>query len=73
MKTRWFVHWGWIYRPVSVSGWILTIIVMALIAWVFVVVNRQSHSFSDTLIGVFPWAWIFLASLGWIASKTSVE
>jgi len=72
MSGHWFKKWGWIYRPVNIIGWLLTFFTIFLIAWVFMVVDRNSHSASDTLIGVFPWAWIFLATLNWIASKTSV-
>jgi hypothetical protein len=70
MRQLWFKKWGWIYRPTGLVGWILCALVLAAIVWVFVVVDRNSHSASDTLIGVFPWAWIAIATLGWIASKT---
>lgn len=73
MKNLWFKKWGWIYRPTNGIGWLLTGICFALIVWVFILVDSGSHSASDTLIGVFPWAWIGLATLGWIASKTSKE
>jgi hypothetical protein len=71
MKLAWFKPWGWIYRPVRIEGWLCVFGCATLIAWVFMVVDRNSHSGSDTLIGTFPWAWIFLATLNWIASKTS--
>ena len=71
MKRLWFKKWGWIYRPTNVVGWMLCVIVLAMIVRVFIVVDMHSHSASDTLIGVFPWALIAIATLGWIASKTS--
>jgi hypothetical protein len=71
MNSKWFKKWGWIHRPSNIIGWILTIITLFLICWVFAAVDRKSHSASDTLIGLFPWAWIFLATLNWVASKTS--
>jgi hypothetical protein len=67
----WFKRWGWIYRPVSAVGWAMTLAALLLIVWTFVVVDRHSHSASDTLIDTFPWAWIFVATLLWVASKTS--
>ena len=67
----WFKKLGWVYRPVSVVGWILTFLLATLIVWVFIVTDRNSHSASDTLIGTFPWAVIFTAILGWVASHTS--
>jgi len=71
MKFVWFKKWGWAHRPASAVGWLLTFFVAFLIVGVFRAVDRHSHSGSDTLIGVFPWAWIFLATLEWVASKTS--
>lgn len=70
---RWFKPFGWVYRPASVAGWALALLVVALIIWTFIVVDRHSHSASDTLIGVFPWAWISVATLLWVASKTSQQ
>lgn len=69
----WFKPLGWLYRPVTLTGWILTLITVLLIVRIFLVIDRQSHSVSDTLTGVFPWAWIFLVTLGWVASKTSAR
>ena len=71
MTRLWFEKWGWIYRPSSLLGWAASLATLGLIARVFVVVDRSSHSASDTLIGVFPWAWVFLATLYWVASKSS--
>jgi hypothetical protein len=36
-------------------GRALTLTAGLLIVWVFTVVDRHSHSASDTLIGTFPW------------------
>lgn len=73
MKNKWFKKWGWIYKPTSGFGWILSLICLFSIVWIFIIVDKHSHSVSDTLIGVFPWAWIGIATLNWIASKTSKE
>ena len=69
----WFKKWGWIHRPTHIVGWFLTLFVAFLIVWVSVAVDRNSHSASDTLTGVFSWAWIFLATLNWVASKTTAH
>ena len=50
----WFKPWGWIYRPVSMAGWIAALLVALFCAQVFVAIDRHSHSASDTLYGVFP-------------------
>jgi hypothetical protein len=73
MKQVWFKKYGWIYVPVSVMGWLVTMITFILCLWVFIAVDRRSHSVSDTLIGVFPYATLFIIIAGWIASNTSVK
>ena len=72
MKTKWFKAWGWIYRPVSWQGGLLVLFALMFCIQVFVAVDRNSHSVSDTLYGVFPYIVPALIVLYWIASKTSV-
>lgn len=67
----WFRKRGWIYMPISIMGWLLTLVLALLITWMVKVADRHSHSGSDTLMNTFPWAWIGTVTLGWIASKTS--
>lgn len=71
MKKSWFKEWGLIYYPISWQGFILTILALAFCVQVFLAVDSNSHSVSDTLYGVFPFVVPTLLVLGWIASKTS--
>lgn len=73
MNRSWFKQWGWLYRPVSVVGWLITLLTLALVAQVFVAVDRHSHSASDTLWGVFPYAALFVIIAGWVAAHTCHE
>ncbi len=73
MKRSWFKPWGWIYRPNSLEGVLLTALALIFCAQVFVAVDRHSHSASDTLYGIFPFVVPCLIILYWIASKTSSE
>ena len=57
--------------PTSTVGWVLTLLTVTLTVWTFIVVDRYSHSASDTLIGVFAGAWILVATLLWVASKSN--
>ena len=70
MRSPWFRRMGWLYRPVSVIGWSITAATFALIVHVFLAVDRHSHSASDTLYGVFPYAALFVIIAGWVASHT---
>ncbi len=71
MSRRWFVPWGWTFRPVSWQGWVLVIFACLFCTQVFLAVDRHSHSVSDTLYGVFPYVVPCLMLLNWVASKTS--
>lgn len=71
MRRRWFVSWGWIYRPASSQGFVLVLLVAIFCIQAFLAVDRHSHSVSDTLYGVFPFVVPALILLYWVASKTS--
>jgi hypothetical protein len=71
MPTNWFKPWGWIYRPVSWQGVVIILFTLAFCAQVFLAIDRNSHSVSDTLYGVFPYFVCSFGILYWIASKSS--
>lgn len=68
---RWFTLWGWIHRPVSAAGWLVTLAALAFCVQVFLAVDARSHSVSDTLYGVFPFIVPTLLALDLVASRTS--
>lgn len=69
----WFKPFGPVFRPVSVAGWIITLLAVAFCVHIFLFVDGRSHSISDIFYGVFPyWVPTFLLWL-WIASRTSTE
>ncbi|MBI2515602.1 MAG: hypothetical protein HYV95_01685 [Opitutae bacterium] len=69
----WFKRFGWFYRPVHVFGWITSLVALAFAAQVFVVIDRQSHSVTDTLYHFYTYAAPTFLGLMWIASRTSGE
>lgn len=71
MKTNWFKKAGWIYLPISIIGGILTFLTIAFCVNVFMVIDRNSHSVSDTLYNIFPFFVCAFVILFWIASNTS--
>ena len=71
MKLVWFKSWGWIHRPVSWQGVLIVLLVLAFCVQVFLAVDRNSHSVSDTLYGIFPFVVPALMLLDWVASKAS--
>ena len=68
---HWFAPWGWIFRPTSLEGVLVVLLALAFCVQVFVVVDRRSHSATDTLYGVFPFVVPTLIVLNWIAGKTA--
>lgn len=66
-----FKPMGWFYRPVSIAGWVITLIVGAVFVHDFQFVNAHSHSVSDLYYNFLPYGFIYLAALNWIASKTT--
>lgn len=71
MKYPWFKKSGWIYLPVSVAGALLALGALAFCVTVFMAVDRNSHSVSDTLYGTFPYVVSAFTVLFWIAHHTS--
>jgi hypothetical protein len=67
----WFKQWGWVYRPVSLAGWTIAGLTLAGCLWVTFIADRNSHSVSDTLIGAYPYAMLFIITSYWVASNTS--
>ena len=71
MTHTWFRAWGWIYRPVSVLGWLAVLLTALFCVQVFVAIDRHSHSASDTLYGIFPYFICAFVLLNWLASHTA--
>ena len=70
MQRPWFRPWGWIWRPVSLPGWVATTLALLFCAQVSMVIDRHAHSVTDTLYGCFPFIVPTLLGLDWLASRT---
>ncbi|MBM3908054.1 MAG: hypothetical protein FJ363_08235 [Gemmatimonadetes bacterium] len=66
-----FRRFGWFHLPVSAAGFVITVGALAFCVQVFLAVDRQSHSVSDTLYGVYPFIIPTLLLLDWVGSRTS--
>jgi len=62
---------GWLHRPVSVVGWLLTLTALAFTVQVFIAVDARSHSVSDTLYGIFPFWGVTWLAWDWIARRSA--
>ena len=54
MNTIWFKKKGWFFIPVSFLGWAILILALGYAVYLFIEIDRNSHSVSDTLIN-----WVF--------------
>ena len=70
MKTSWFVPFGWLMKPASIAGWLVTLAALTYAVQVFLAIDARAHSVSDTLYAVYPhWGVTFLG-WDWIARRT---
>jgi hypothetical protein len=73
VNRKWFVRRGRFAVPNSAAGAVLTVLTVAFIVPAFVAVDRFSHSATDTLYGVFPFAACAFLLLDWIAQRTGAS
>ncbi|HSE11484.1 MAG TPA: hypothetical protein VLB69_02505 [Rudaea sp.] len=67
----WFVRLGWLHRPASLAGWLVTAAALAYVIHVLLALDAHSHSVADTLYAVYPhWGVTFLG-WDWIARRST--
>ena len=71
--SLWFKKWGWLYRPVHPLGYAIALAALVFVVQVFLAIDRQSHSVTDTLYRFYPYAVPTFLGLMWIAARTSDE
>jgi len=71
MTNNWFKKFGWFYIPTSIIGVIISILTIIFCITVFIAIDRNSHSVSDTFYGIFPYFVSAFTILFWIAGNTS--
>jgi len=54
MHFNWFTRKGIVYWPASIGGWIIFIMAAVYVVYLFIDIDKRSHSGSDTLIN-----WVF--------------
>ncbi len=71
MNDSWFAPLGWLHRPRSVAGWLVTLAALAYMIQVFAAVDVHSHSVTDTLYAIYPHWGVTLLGWDWIARRTA--
>ncbi len=70
-NKKWFKKVRGSYLPKSWQGWLLYVPFVTYLVTVFIAVDRNSNSVSDTLYGIFP-QWVAAGVvMTWIANKKS--
>jgi len=70
MKTH-FKKTGWIYVPVSLAGWIVTILYVAVSVFTLVVVDKTYNNLTNSLIRFFPYFISLSVLYFWVASNNT--
>ncbi len=74
MKLPWFKRIGIIFLPLSVIGWIISLLAISISVYSFIEIDSRSHSVSDTLINfVFRLliVFAFYSLIAYMTSRTS--
>ena len=71
MHRIWFRRIGPFYVPRSIVGWLVSLLTLFIAVQTFLMVDRHSHSASDTLIGAVPVMATLMLLLWLLASRSS--
>jgi hypothetical protein len=71
MKQLWFRKTGWVYLPVSLAGYLATLLAIAFMVPVCIAIFRNGHSISDDLYELFVYGTCTTFWWKWVAEKTS--
>lgn len=70
-RKAWFKPWGLGYLPTSWQGFVATLLVVLICVVVFLVIDADSHSASDTMVGTGFIIVPIIGALYWFARARS--
>jgi len=73
MKLPWFKRIGFIFLPISATGWSILILALLYGVYIFIDIDSRSHSVSDTLMNFVFNLLIIVVVYSIIAALTSRE
>ncbi|GGY32127.1 hypothetical protein GCM10008098_26920 [Rhodanobacter panaciterrae] len=69
MAQVWFVPFGWVHRPVTLAGWLITLAAVAYMLQLFLAMAAHAHSITDMLYAIYlHWGVTFLG-WEWVARR----
>lgn len=70
MEKQHFKKRGWFYLPTSIIGGLIFAVLFLHTLWVAKVIDHNSHSVSDTLYSLFPFAVCTFFVYEWLAKNS---
>ena len=64
-----FKRSGWIYVPVTISGWLITIVYITVSIYTLVAIDQTYNSLKNSLIRFFPYFVSYSVIFFWIAKN----
>ena len=71
MKIIWFKRWGWIYIPIHIMGFLITLLSILFLLPVYMAIIKNGQSVSDDLYHMFVYTTCTAFWWKWMAQKTS--
>lgn len=71
MTQKWFRKIGWLYYPVHMMGYLVTILAIVFMIPVVIAIDRTAHSLTDELYTIFIYFSCTAFWWKWVADKTS--
>jgi hypothetical protein len=68
-----FKRLGWIYVPLSICGWIVTIVYLGVSIYTLIIIGQNYDSLRSSLIRFFPYFISFSVVFFWIAGNSSKD
>jgi hypothetical protein len=71
MRQKWFIPFGWVYIPIHILGYMVTLLAIIFLIPVAAAIFRNGHSVSDDLYELFIYISCVAFWWKWVADKTS--
>jgi hypothetical protein len=72
-KLNWFKKTGLFYVPVSMSGYIISLIAIIFMVPILMAITRNGHSVSDDLYEIFIYGTATFFWWNYLAERTSIQ
>jgi hypothetical protein len=71
MEQQWFKKMGWVYIPIHLMGYIVSLLAILFMMPVCIAIIRNGHSVTDDLYEIFVYGTCTAFWWKWVAEKTN--